>query len=296
MSTVGFIGLGIMGRRMCENLIEAGQDLVVFDIDDDAVKHLAAQGARAGASVAAVVAEADFLLLSLPDTPQIEQVTFGTDGIAENARPGLIVADLSTVAPETPQSICTRVADKRIAWLDAPVSGGPAGAEAGSLTIMVGGDEAAFGRIRDVLEVIGGNIEYMGGSGMGATMKIVNQLAIGIQMVAMCEALTVGVSAGIPAQRLWEVMRTSTARCWVLEDLVKNVVLENAFDTPRFAIRLISKDMRIAASTAKSLKVPAAATGVAEQVFSFAEGLGWGDQDQMAILKLYGQTKGIESW
>jgi 3-hydroxyisobutyrate dehydrogenase-like beta-hydroxyacid dehydrogenase len=294
--TVGFVGLGIMGSRNCENLLKAGVKLVVHDKNSDAMDRLVATGAKAAASPAEVARLCDVILLSLPDTPQVEDVTFGPDGLIEGARPGQVIVDLSSVAPTTPQRISGLLEPRELHWLDAPVSGGPAGAAAGSLTIMVGGDEAVLDTVRPVLEVIGERIEYMGASGMGATTKSINQLAIGIQMMAMAEAFTVGTKAGIPAKRLYEVLSTSTSRCWVMTELVKNVVLENDFDNPRFAIRLIAKDMRIAAQYATDLKVPSAATALSAQMFSMAEGLGWGDKDQMAVMKLYGDAVGIDEW
>lgn len=294
--TVGFVGLGIMGSRNCENLLKAGVTLIVHDQNPEAVDRLVAMGAKAAATPAEVARLCDVILLSLPDTPQVEDVTFGGQGLVEGARPGQIIVDLSSVAPTTPQRISAQLQSRELRWLDAPVSGGPAGAAAGSLTIMVGGDEAALAEVQPVLEIIGDRIEYMGGSGMGATTKTINQLAIGIQMMAMAEAFTVGTKAGIPAKRLYEVLSTSTSRCWVMTELVKNVVLENDFDNPRFAVRLIAKDMRIAQQYASDLKVPSAATALSAQMFSVAEGLGWGDMDQMAVMKLYGNATGIDEW
>ncbi|WP_099025003.1 NAD(P)-dependent oxidoreductase [Mycolicibacterium palauense] len=294
--TVGFIGLGIMGGRNCDNLLAAGVNLVVHDQDSAAVGRLVDAGAKAATTPREVAESSDVVLLSLPDTPQVEAVTFGEDGLIHGSREGQTIVDLSSVAPTTPQRIAAQLKPRGLSWLDAPVSGGPAGAAAGSLTIMVGGDEEVLASVRPILEIIGGRVEYMGGSGMGATTKSINQLAIGIQMMAMAEAFTVGTKAGIPAKRLYEVLSTSTSRCWVMTELVKNIVLENDFDNPRFAIRLIAKDMRIAAQYATELKVPAAATALSAQMFSVAEGLGWGGMDQMAVMKLFGNATGIDEW
>jgi 3-hydroxyisobutyrate dehydrogenase-like beta-hydroxyacid dehydrogenase len=294
--TVGFIGLGIMGSRNCENLLKAGVSLIVHDQNAEVVDRLVESGAKSASTPSEVARRADVILLSLPDTPQVEDVTFGEDGLVEGTRPGQVIVDLSSVAPTTPQRISGLLHARDVHWLDAPVSGGPAGAAAGSLTIMVGGDESVLDSVKPILEIIGERIEYMGASGMGATTKTINQLAIGIQMMAMAEAFTVGTKAGIPAKRLYEVLSTSTSRCWVMTELVKNVVLENDFDNPRFAIRLIAKDMRIAAQYAQDLKVPSAATALSSQMFSMAEGLGWGEKDQMAVMKLFGNATGIDEW
>jgi 3-hydroxyisobutyrate dehydrogenase len=293
---VGFIGLGIMGSRMARNLLAAGRELVVCDIDAKAVAAIKQKGAKVAASPREVAEQVDVLLLSLPDSPQIFEVTNGAGGIAEGAHKGLVVIDHSTVAPMTPQRLSEELEPLGVSWLDAPVSGGPAGAEAATLTIMVGGDEKVLERCRPILETVGGNVQYMGASGMGATTKIVNQLATGIAMVAMSEAFTLGVTAGIDARRLWEVLRTSSSNCWVMENLVPHAVLENQFDIPRFALKLMHKDMRIAVSTASSLKVPVAAGSLTEQMFAIAEGQGWGEQDHMAIIKLYADWVGIEKW
>jgi 3-hydroxyisobutyrate dehydrogenase-like beta-hydroxyacid dehydrogenase len=296
MTKIGFIGLGIMGSRMVTNLLEAGREVVVLDTNPTSVQAMVDLGATMVQNAKDLASQVDRVHLSLPDSPQVEQVTFGDTGLVAGARPGLIVADHSSVAAATPQKISEAVKDQGIIWLDAPVSGGPAGAAAGTLTIMVGGDEDALREIQPTLEVIGRNIEYMGPSGMGAITKTINQMAIGVQMIALAEAFTLGNKAGISTKRLLEVLRTSTSRCWVMEELVTNVVAENDFENPRFSVRLISKDVRIASQTAKSLGVPAAATALAEQMFAIAEGNGWGSLDQMAVFNLYGKAVGIDTW
>jgi len=295
MRSVGFIGVGIMGSRMCRNILKAGFPLVVCDLDSEAVSALEKEGATSAATAADVAKQVDVLLLSLPNSPEVEEVALGGGGIVEGAHAGLIIGDLSTVAPATPQRMSAEFKPHGVDWLDTPVSGGPAGAEAGTLTIMVGGDPDAVERSRPVFEAMG-RIEYMGSSGLGATTKIVNQLACGVEMLAMFEAFTVGVAAGIEANRLWEVLHTSTSRCWIMEDLVKSVVLTNRFDQPRFALRLMHKDIRIAVETANALRVPAAALALSEQMYSLAESLGWGEQDHMAVINLYGKAAGIERW
>jgi 2-hydroxymethylglutarate dehydrogenase len=296
---VGFIGLGIMGSRMARNLLAAGRELVVCDIDAKAVAAIKQKGAKVAASPREVAEQVDVLLLSLPDSPQIFEVTNGADGIAEGAHKGLVVIDHSTVAPMTPQRLSEELEPLGVSWLDAPVSGGPAGAEAATLTIMVGGDEKVLERCRPILETVGGNVQYMGASGMGATTKIVNQLALGIEMMAMFEAFTLGVTAGIDARRLWEVLRTSSSSCWTMENHVPLLLLGNRYEevpAAWFALKLMHKDMRIAVSTASSLKVPLAAGSLTEQMFAIAEGQGWGEQDHWAPIKLYANSVGIKKW
>jgi 3-hydroxyisobutyrate dehydrogenase len=299
MGKVGFIGLGTMGSRMGRNALRAGYELVVYDIDAKAVKALEKEGAKPARTPREVAEQVDTLLLSVPDSPQVIEVATGADGIAEGAHEGLVVIDHSTVAPVTPQSLEKEFKPLGVTWLDAPVSGGPNGAEAATLTIMVGGDKEAFESRRPLLESMGKNIEYMGESGTGATTKIVNQLAAGIQIIAMCEAFTLGVKAGIDAKRLFEVLRSSSSSCWVMENLIPGVVLTNRLSeepAPRFALRLKHKDLRIAVATASALKVPLAAGTLTEQMFAIAEGQGWGNQDHMAVIKLYANYVGIDKW
>jgi 3-hydroxyisobutyrate dehydrogenase len=294
--TVGFIGLGTMGSRMCANLLKDGFPLVVFDLAADSIARLTADGATAAASPADLAGKVDVLLLSLPNAPDVEAVAFGEDGIVTGAREGLVVVDHTTLAPAAAQGFAERIAGAGVSWLDAPVSGGPAGAAAGTLTIMIGGEEAALERFRPVLDCVGGQIEYMGASGLGATTKIVNQLACSIEMLAMFEAFTVGAAAGIPARKLWDVLHTSSSRCWIMEDVTPPVVLENEFDDARFALKLMHKDVKIALETAESLRVPAAGVALSESLYSIAEGRGWGDKDHMAVINLYGEAAGIDRW
>jgi 3-hydroxyisobutyrate dehydrogenase-like beta-hydroxyacid dehydrogenase len=299
MGKVGFIGLGTMGSRIAGSLLRAGFDLVVCDIDTAAVKALEKSGAVAAATPREVAEKVEVMLLSLPDSPQVLEVAIGADGILEGAHEGLVVIDNSTVAPMTSQQLEKQFKPLGVTWLDAPVSGGPAGAEAATLTIMIGGDKEALDRCRGVFDAIGKNIEYMGASGTGATTKIVNQLAVGIETMAMFEAFTLGVAAGIPAQRLYEVLHTSSASCWAMENLIPAVLLTNRqSEEPAawFALRLQHKDMKIAVDTAASLKVPLAAGTLSEQLYAVAEGLGWGNQDQVAAIKLYSDYVGIDKW
>jgi 3-hydroxyisobutyrate dehydrogenase len=299
MEKVGWIGLGTMGSRMARNLLRAGYKLIVHDVEPSATETLAREGAEPARSPRDVAEKVDILLLSLPDSPEVFKVATGADGIMAGAHEGLIVMDHSTVAPATPQQLAKEFEPHGMTWLDAPVSGGPNGAEAATLTIMIGGDEQAFERCRRILGVLGKNIEYMGASGMGATTKIVNNFAAGINIIATSEAFTLGVAAGIDARRLFEVLRTSSSGSWVMENLIPGVVLTNRLSeepAPRFALRLMHKDLRLAVATASALKVPFAAGTLAEQMFAIAEGQGWGNQDHMAVIKLYANYVGIDKW
>jgi 3-hydroxyisobutyrate dehydrogenase len=296
---LGFIGLGTMGSRIARNLQHAGYPLTVYDIDPGAVRSFEEAGARSAGSPREVAKNADVVLLSLPDSPQVLETTTGPEGIITGAHAGLVVIDHSTIAPMTSRRLARELEPLGVEWLDAPVSGGPRGAEAGTLTIMVGGKQATFERCRPIFAVTGKSIEYMGGTGTGATTKVVNQLAVGIETMAMSEALTLGVAAGIDAHRLYEVLRTSSSGCWVMENLIPAVLLTNRLrEDPAawFALRLQHKDMRIAVDTASALNVPLAAGALSEQLYAIAEGQGWGNQDQVAAINLYANYVGIERW
>ena len=299
MNRVGWIGLGTMGSRMAMNVIRAGYKLVANDVNPATVESLPKDSVEFVATPKEVAGKTDVLLLSLPDSPDVIQVATGPDGIMAGAHEGLIVLDHSTVAPATPQKLAKEFEPHGVKWLDAPVSGGPNGAEAATLTIMIGGDKTAFEHVRPILQAMGKNIEYMGASGMGATTKIVNNFAAGVNIIAVSEAFTLGVAAGISPARLFEVLRTSSSGSWVMENLIPGVVLANRLSeepAPRFALRLMHKDLRLAVATASALKVPFAAGTLAEQMFAIAEGQGWGNQDHMAVIKLYADYVGIKEW
>lgn len=299
MTRIGFIGLGTMGARVAENLRRAGYPMTVFDLGSAAVEAFKTRGASPAGSPREVARNADVIFLSLPDSPDVMEVATGPEGILKGAHPGLVVIDLSTVAPMVPRRLAPEFQKLGMDWLDAPVSGGPKGAAAGTLTIMVGGTRSTFDRCRPVFDAIGTNIQYMGGSGTGATTKVVNQLAVGISTMAMFEAFTLGVKAGIDAKRLHEVLRTSSSGCWVMDNLIPAVLLSNRQrEEPAawFALRLQHKDMRIAVETASALGVPLAAGTLSAQLYAVAEGQGWGNRDQVSAIDLYANYVGIEAW
>lgn len=299
MARVGYIGLGTMGSHMARNILSAGHELHVYDVNKAAVSTLVDAGAVYADSPAALAAAVDQVHLSLPDSPDVLDVAIGNNGLTHGGNDGLIIVDHSTIAPKVSQQLEADLGVKGIRWLDAPVSGGPAGAKAATLTIMVGGSPEAFEAVRPVLSAIGKNLEYMGGSGLGATTKVVNQLVVGIAAMAMCESFSLAAAAGISAKRTHEVLSKSSAACWVLDKIIPAVLLPNRQDeipAVWFALRLQHKDARIAVDTARELGVPLAAGSLAAQLYAIAEGQGWGKRDQMATIDLYANYIGIENW
>lgn len=291
---VGMVGLGIMGSGICNQLLKHGHDVVAYDLSEEATRVAREAGATIAASPAEVAAVSEWICLSLPDSPQVEGVATGPGGLLEAVTSGTTIIDFSTVAPATARKMASTFVKHGVEWLDAPVSGGPDGARNGTLTIIVGGNEPAFGRARVVLDSVGTHLEYMGPSGAGALTKLVNQLACGIEMMAMFEAFTLGTAAGIDKNRLWEVLMHSASRCWIMEDIMPATMLTGRFDQPRFALRLLHKDIRLAVEAAVEAKSPIVAGTLANQMYALAEARGWGNEDQMAVVKLYGEQTGFE--
>lgn len=286
-----------MGGRIAANLLAAGYSLTVYDVNEDRRRALA--NAVPAGSPAEVAARSDVVFLSLPDTVDVLDVAAGTNGIIEGAHRGLVIVDHSTVSPMTVHQLAEKFSPLGVEWLDAPVSGGPAGAEAATLTIMIGGNEATFERCMHLFRATAKSVHYMGASGSGVTTKIVNQLAVGIETMAMFEAFTLGVKAGIKSRRLFEVLRTSSSGCWAMEKLVPAVLLSNRErEEPAawFALRLQHKDMRLAVETASALHVPLAMGALSRQLYAIAEGQGWGNRDQVSAINLYADYAGIQEW
>ncbi len=215
--TIGFIGLGIMGLPMARNLMAAGYQLTVLDVVQAPLEALVAEGASAGSSPAQVAADTDVLITMLPDSPQVEQVYFGAGGAYEALRSGWLTIDMSSIAPGTARTLAERAAAAGADALDAPVSGGDKGAIAGTLSIMVGGTEAAFERARPILEVMGATIVHCGPAGAGQVVKVCNQVVVGVVIEAVSEALVLGAKAGVDPARIADVLQGGLAATKVLE-------------------------------------------------------------------------------
>src|SRR5215213_3289856 len=230
MAVVGFIGLGVMGRSMAVNLVKAGHEVVAHDVRPEAVADLAAQGAKPAASVEEAAARADIVVTMLPDTPQVEEVVLAASGLAENPPPG--------------RRLVEAMAERGAAMLDAPVSGGPQGAENGTLSIMVGGEAEAVARARPVLEGMGRTIVLVGPAGAGQTVKCCNQLMVGMHIQAVCEALALGRAAGLDLVKLREVLLGGAAASWMLQNHAPLILAKD--DRAGFRIDLQLKDLRLA--------------------------------------------------
>lgn len=280
--TIGFIGLGIMGLPMARNLMAAGYELTVLDVVPAPVEALVADGATAGATPAQVAAATDVLITMLPDSPEVEEVYLGRDGAYEALRESWLTIDMSSIAPGTARTLAERAAAAGASALDAPVSGGDKGAIAGTLSIMVGGEEAAFERARRILEVMGATIVHCGPAGSGQVVKVCNQVVVGVVIEAVSEALVLGAKAGVDPARIADVLQGGLAATKVLE-MRRDNFLSGSFD-PGFRIRLHLKDLKNAIELARDAGVALPAAAGVEQLMRAAEANGRGDYDHSGLV------------
>ena len=278
---IGFVGLGIMGKPMASNLLAAGFDVTVHSRSAGPVDELVAAGASRADGAAAVAAASDITITMLPDTADVEQVLTGPGGVVEGTRAGSLVIDMSSIDPEPTRAMAAAFAARDVAMLDAPVSGGEKGAIDAALSIMVGGNEAAFDRARPVFEALGKNIVHVGPSGAGQVCKACNQLVVAATIEAVAEALLLAERSGVDAAKVREALLGGFAGSKILE-VHGQRMLDRAFD-PGFRIRLHRKDARIVEAAAAITATPIPSfTAVAEQLQKAVDA-GDGDRDHSAL-------------
>jgi 2-hydroxy-3-oxopropionate reductase len=285
-NAVGFIGLGIMGGPMAANLVKAGYPVIAHDIAAERVKAVVGKGARRAANVAALVEQSDLMITMVPDSPDVEAAILGPGGVAEHARAGQVVIDMSTISPSTSRKVAQTLAAKGADFLDAPVSGGPAGAEQAALTIMVGGSAETLERCRPVLERLGKKITHVGGVGAGETAKLCNQILIAANMQAVCEGLLVAAKAGLDLPQLIDALMEGSAGSFMLR-YIGDRVLARDF-SPGFKVTLEQKDLRLCLQLAEELMIPVPGTAVVHQLFRSREAAGGGETEgNQALFKVY---------
>jgi 2-hydroxy-3-oxopropionate reductase len=280
--TIGFIGLGIMGRPMVRNLLRAGYAVTVRDVFPGPVEELVAEGATSAATSREVAASTDVLITMLPDSPDVEAVYLGPDGALAAARPGWLAIDMSSISPVVARQVAALAAEAGAEMLDAPVSGGDKGAIAGTLSIMVGGGEAAFERARPIFEAMGKTIVLVGPSGAGQVAKVCNQVVVAVVIEAVSEALVLGAKAGVDPTRIAEVLQGGLASTKVL-DMRRANMLGGTFD-PGFRIRLHLKDLKNALELARDAGVVLPATVEVEQLMQRARIAGRGEYDHSGLI------------
>ena len=288
---VGYIGLGLMGKSMARNILKAGFPLVVHNRSQAAVDELVAEGARAASSPSEVAGQVDMIFTNLPDSPDVEQVALGPQGVIEAAHRGLIFIDNSTIKPASARTISQRLGETGVSCLDAPVSGGDIGARDGTLTIMVGGSAEALERARPVLESVGKTITHVGESGAGQIAKAANQIMVAAQMVAMGELLIFAKKAGADPEKVVAAIRAGAAQCWALD--VKPPRLFAGNRQPGFKAYMQAKDLGIVMDSAREYGIPLPAAAVNTQLFNAMLEMDMPDLDNSAVIGVLEVLAGV---
>ena len=282
---VGFIGLGRMGLPMARNLLRAGFPLVVHNRSPGNVGLIASEGAIPAENPAEVARSSDIILTCLPDVPAVEQVFLGTGGLLPAIRTGQLLIDHSTVGPATSQQIAREASQAGASFLDAPISGGVERAANATLTIMVGGDRSAFDTALPVMEAMAAKVSYVGASGAGSVVKLVNQLMVGIHSLAAAEALVLGAKGGADPEMLVEIIQTSWGQSFMMERNGPTIIHRN-FSGERAQVRTILKDLNLIQTFARTVDAPIPAGEQATQVFQEANDKGLAGHDLAAIVML----------
>jgi len=291
MLTIGYIGLGLMGRSIARNLLKAGFPLVVHNRSQAAVDELTAEGARPAASPAEVASQVDVVFTNLPDSPDVEKVVLGEHGILSGAHPGLIWVDNSSIKPAVARSLAARLAEAGVLSLDAPVSGGDVGARNGTLAIMIGGPAEALEKVYPALQAMGKTITHVGAAGAGQVAKAANQIMVAAQMVAMGELLIFSQKAGVDPQKVVEAIKGGAAQCWTLD--VKPSRLFAGNRAPGFKASLQSKDLNIIMETAREYGIPLPSAAVDAQLYQAMLQNGMGGLDNSAVLGVLEELAGV---
>jgi len=290
MEKIGFIGLGIMGKPMAIHLLNAGYPLFVLS-SSAAAAELESKGATKCKNPGALAAEADVIIAMLPDSPEVESVVFGENGIMSGAKSGSLFIDMSTIAPASSVDIYKKLKQKGVAALDAPVSGGQTGAEAATLSIMVGGNDDAFNRALPIFEKIGKNIVHIGKPGAGQTTKACNQIVVGLTIQAVAEALTLAKKSGVDVAKVRAALLGGFAQSKIL-DLHGQRVIDRNFK-PGFKMKLHRKDMNIALQTGRDLSVPLPASSVVATQMDAVLARGDGELDHSALALFLESISGL---
>lgn len=283
MAKLGFIGLGIMGKPMAGNLLAAGHTVYVYDLNSEPVKELTSKGAVACSSSKEVAQNAELVFIMVPDTPDVEAVLFGKDGVAEGIKSGSIIVDMSSISPVATKEFAKKLDALGVKMLDAPVSGGQVGAEKATLSIMVGGQPEVFAQIKPYFEIMGKNIVHIGdNNGDGQTCKVANQIVVALTIEAIGEALLFASKAGADTAKVRQALLGGFAQSRILE-LHGERMLERKFD-PGFRIQLHQKDLNLALQSARSLGLSLPNTSMAQELFNAIVAHGGGELDHSAMV------------
>jgi len=289
---IGFIGLGIMGHGMAHNLLKAGFSLTVWNRTASKAESLVEAGASAGQNPADVAANSDIIVICVSDTPDVEAVILGENGLLHGLKPGSLVIDCSTISPIVTRNLAQKLAEKETAMLDAPISGGSEGAVNGTLSIMVGGEAVDFERATPVFEAMGNTITHVGKIGAGQTVKLVNQILVVVNALAVSEALLFAQAGGVDLKKTLQAVEAGAAGSWMLSNRGPQVIERDW--RPGFTIDLQQKDLRLVLDAADELGVPLPGTALIFQLFRTLQAQGLGSEGNHGLIKALENLAGFE--
>jgi len=289
---VGFIGLGIMGMPMARNLIKAGFEVIVYNRTTSKAEQMVSEGAKKAGSPKEVAEESPVVITIVSDTPDVESVILGENGVIEGIKLDSVVIDMSTISPQATQKIAIRLSEKKAYMLDAPVSGGEQGAINGTLSIMVGGDAKIFDRCRPILEAMGKSIIHVGANGMGQTVKLMNQILVAGTLNAVVEALIFAQKSGVDLEKALEAVKGGAAGSWQLSNLAPRIIKRDF--RPGFMVDLIQKDLRLVMGAAEAAKAPLPITSFIHQMYYSLQSAGEGRDGTQALVKVMERVTGME--
>jgi 2-hydroxy-3-oxopropionate reductase len=292
MKKIGFIGLGIMGKPMAKNLLKAGYSLTVYDIRPEPVKEVVAAGAQEGKSSKDVAEKNEVVITMLPNSPEVKEAVLEEDGVLDGAKPGMILVDMSSIAPLVSKEVGAKLAEKGVEMLDAPVSGGEPKAIDGTLSIMVGGKKEVFEQVEDVLKVMGASAVLVGDIGSGNTTKLANQIIVALNIAAMSEAMVLATKAGVDPEKVYNAIRGGLAGSTVLDAKVP-LALDGNFK-PGFRIELHIKDLQNALDTAHEIGVPVPLASGVMEVMQALKVDGKAGDDHGGIIQFYEKLAKVE--
>jgi 2-hydroxy-3-oxopropionate reductase len=292
MAWIGFIGLGIMGKPMSQNLLKAGYDLLVYDINPEAVKELVAAGASCGSSPKEIAEKTEIIITMLPNSPHVKEVILGSNGVLEGVKAGLTIIDMSSIAPLASREIAAKAAKLNVEMIDAPVSGGEPKAIDGTLSIMVGGKKEVFDRCYPILTKMGKSVVLCGAIGAGNTTKLANQIIVALNIAALSEALVLGTKAGVDPELIFNAIRSGLAGSTVME--AKAPMIMAGDFKPGFKIDLHIKDLANAIDTAREVGAPLMLTSQVMEILQALKVDGKGQNDHSGIIQFYEKLARVE--
>lgn len=280
---IGFVGLGNMGLGMARNILRAGFPLISYDVREEPLRAIEGMGGQRAKSPREVSERARIAFVVVLNYPQIEQAILGEHGLQEGVKPGDVIVPMSTISPFQVKRLAQNLENRGIQILDAPISGGKEGAEAGTLSIMVGGDKTAFERCLPIFQAMGKNVRHLGDLGSGMAMKLVNNLLVAVNGLAVAEAMTLGKKAGLDPQAILEIIPKSAGDSWMFRNRAPQMVSRDF--TCRGELDILVKDLGYILEMGQSVKAPLFLSAVAREVFQIASRMGWGKEDDSAVVK-----------